>query len=111
MVWRLVRVPPSHRWLTKNCPVTSAASLHCLLRLFLRSDEENLAATLDELTKIRSRPGELLNGDGEIDDVDRVLLFENEIPHLGIPALRLVAVMHPGFKEFSHNFKIWRGHG
>jgi hypothetical protein len=38
----------------------------------------------------------------EIDDVDVVARTENEIGHLGIPAVRLVAEMNASLQQLTH---------
>ena len=38
----------------------------------------------------------------KVDDVDAVALAEDELLHLGIPALRLVAEVHSGLQQFLH---------
>src|SRR5678816_2811824 len=47
---------------------------------------------------------QLLHGLTEVDDVDGVALVEDERLHLWIPALCLVAKMHPGLEKFRHQF-------
>jgi hypothetical protein len=36
----------------------------------------------------------------QIDDIDAVALAEEELLHLWIPAVRLVAKVHTGFQQF-----------
>src|SRR5207244_11084290 len=51
---------------------------------------------------------EQLGGLLQVDDVDAAALREDEAAHLGVPAARLVAEMHPGLEQVAHGDN---GHG
>jgi len=48
----------------------------------------------------------LIYSDREVNDVDRIFLFENKVAHLRVPALGLVPVVNSRFEEFSHGFYV-----
>src|SRR5918994_1610365 len=48
---------------------------------------------------IRSRVGEQLLRPQQVDDVDAATLTVDEPAHLGVPATRLVAEVHPGLQQ------------
>ena len=73
-----------------------------LLGLLLRPDEQDVLAAGDRLAHEIERRVEVLDGLGEIDDVDPVALGEDERAHLGIPAARLVAEVDSGFQQLPH---------
>jgi hypothetical protein len=45
---------------------------------------------------------ELPHGLIEVDNVNLIALFEDEGPHLRIPALRLVSKVNASFQKFRH---------
>src|SRR4029079_10159780 len=69
-----------------------------LLGLLLRSDEEDVLPAGDRLADELQGRVEVLDGLGEIDDVDPVALREDEGAHLGVPAAGLVAEVDTGFE-------------
>jgi hypothetical protein len=68
---------------------------HCLLRLFLAPDKQNLPAApryfLQKLSGALQLPYRLI----QVDDVDLVFLLENVGPHFRVPALGLVPKCTP----------------
>src|SRR2546426_2345286 len=72
------------------------------LALLLRADEEDRAAALGEVAGEVVRLLQQLEGLLQIDDVDAPALREDEAPHLGIPASRLVAEMNSSLQKLSH---------
>jgi hypothetical protein len=53
MVFQLVSMPPSQRWLTKCWPERAASAIG-FLRLALGADEQNLAARLPTVAETKS---------------------------------------------------------
>ena len=74
--------------------------LHEFLNLLLGGDKEDLLAVEHGLLQERGGFVKQHNRLGEIDDVDAVALVEDVGFHLGVPALRLMAEMQTGIKEF-----------
>ena len=73
-----------------------------LLGLLLRADEQHVLAAGDDVADELERRLEMLDGLGEIDDVDPVALREDERAHLGIPAACLVAEVDSGLEQLPH---------
>ena len=73
-----------------------------LLGLLLRADEQHVFAPGDNVADELQRGFQMLDGLGQIDDVDPVALREDERAHLGIPAARLVAEVDSGFEQLPH---------
>jgi len=73
-----------------------------VLRLLLRADEEDRSAAVRDVPHEVVRLLEQLESLREIDDVDPAALAEDVTAHLGIPAARLVAEVHPGFQQLPH---------
>ena len=73
-----------------------------VLRLLLRTDEEDGAVALGEVADELRGLVEALARLRQIDDVDAGPLREDEAAHLGIPASRLVAEVHSGFQQLAH---------
>jgi len=75
---------------------------HRVLRLLLGADEEHATAAGGHVADERVGLAELLEGLLQIDDVDAVALTEDVLLHLRVPALGLVAEVHPGLQQFLH---------
>src|SRR3984957_2719737 len=73
--------------------------LHDVLRLALRADHEDVAATGDGLLDEAVRAGEKARRLIEVDDVDAVARAVDERAHLRVPALGLVAEVDAGVEE------------
>jgi hypothetical protein len=67
--------------------------------LLLGADEEDGAAATGELACEHLRVVQQPLGLLQVDYVDAVPLAEYEAAHLGVPAARLVAEMHPGLQQ------------
>src|SRR3954468_4838724 len=116
IVFQLVSMPPSQRWLTKCWPERRAPSRvrprrrACgagrfrdrILRLALGADEQRLAARGDALADEVERAREERHGLRQVDDVDAVPLAENIRLHLRVPAVGLVAEMRAGLEQLLH---------
>ena len=74
------------------------------LGLFFGSDEENFSTIANEIAEVFRRAIDLLDGEPEVDDVNRIFFLEDVIAHLGIPSLGLVSIMDAGLEEFRHEF-------
>ena len=74
--------------------------LHGFLRLLLGADEENLSALAAGGGEKFTSSLELREGLAQVDDVDPVARFEDELLHLGIPTLGLVSEMNTRFQQF-----------
>ena len=74
------------------------------LCLLFAADEKDLPAPGHDTGEELRRGVELLDRAADVDDVDVVFLFEDELPHLGVPALGLVSVVDAGFEEFVDQF-------
>ena len=73
-----------------------------LLGLLLRADEQDVLAVGDGVADEVERRLEVLDGLGEVDDVDPVALGEDEGLHLRVPAAGLVAEVDAGFEQLPH---------
>src|SRR5438093_1694826 len=73
-----------------------------LLRLLLRTNEEDLPAVGGEVAHERVRLLDARERLLQVDDVDAVPLHEDESLHLRVPAARLVSEMDSGFQELLH---------
>ena len=73
-----------------------------VLRLLLRTDEENRPVALRDRARELVRLDQELLGLREIDEVDAAALAEDVAAHLGIPATRLVAEVDAGLQQLSH---------
>ena len=76
--------------------------VHRVLRLLLRSDEEDRSAPFREIPAERMRFFEQFERLREIDDVDAAALTEDESAHLRVPAARLVAEVDAGLQQLPH---------
>jgi hypothetical protein len=74
------------------------------LGLFFGSDEENFSTIADEVAKVFGRALDLLDGEPEVDDVNRIFFLEDVIAHFRIPSFGLVSVVDAGLEEFRHEF-------
>jgi hypothetical protein len=70
------------------------------LRLFLRADEQHLAAFADREGEVVARGFELREAFAEVNDVNPVAGVEDELLHLGIPTTRLMSEMDACFQQF-----------
>ena len=67
--------------------------------LLLGRDEKNLLASENRIAQELGGVVEHLDGLRQVDDVDSVALVENVAPHLGVPALGLMAEVKSGVKH------------
>ena len=74
------------------------------LGLFLGAHEQDLAATANGVAQKITGSLKLVDGLGEVDDVDSVVCPENIGLHLRIPTTGLVAKMDTCFKQFLNSF-------
>ena len=102
MVWKLVRVPPSQRWLTYPHPAAVCLALDHFLGLPLGADEQDLAAVGDQLHHVLVGIVDHAQRLLQVDDVDAVALGEDIALHGGVPATGLVPEMHPCFQQRFH---------
>src|SRR4029077_13352428 len=72
---------------------------HDLLRLPLGADEEDVASFRGDAADVIERLPEARGGLLEVDDVDPIALPEDELAHLGVPALRLVSEVDTRLQE------------
>src|SRR4029079_12782467 len=73
-----------------------------LLRLLLRSDEEDLPAVAGKIADERVRLFDARERLLQVDDVDPVPLHEDEALHLRVPAARLMSEMDSGLQQLLH---------
>ena len=73
-----------------------------VLRLPLGADKQHRLAFGGQRAQELFRLAEQLDRLAKVDDIDAVALAEDELLHLGIPALRLVAEVHTGLQQFLH---------
>ncbi len=102
MVFQLVSMPPSQRWLTIMLAGAARGFGDRILRLALGADEQHLAAGGDGLADEVERAREQRHGLRQVDDVDAVAIAENIRLHLRIPAVGLVAEMRAGLEQLLH---------
>ena len=102
IVFQLVSMPPSQRWLTKCWPARLRGLGDRVLGLALGADEQHLAAAGDGLLDEVERAREQRHGLRQIDDVDAVAVAEDVRLHLGVPAVGLVAEMRSGLEQLLH---------
>ena len=107
MVFQLVSMPPSQRWLTKCWPERRAASAIGVLRLALGADEQHLAAAGDGLLDEVERAREQRHGLRQVDDVNAVAVAEDVRLHPRVPAVGLVAEMRAGLEQLLHGDDRW----
>jgi hypothetical protein len=74
--------------------------------LALGADEQHMAAARDRVGEEVERPFEQARGLIEIDDVDAAARAVNELAHLRIPALGLMAEVGAGFEELADRKRI-----
>src|SRR5205809_874465 len=73
-----------------------------LLRLLLRSDEEDLPAVRGQVSHEDVGLFDARERLLKVDDVDAVALHEDEALHLWVPAASLVSEVHAGLQELLH---------
>ena len=102
MVFQLVSMPPSQRWLTKCWPEARAASAtaSCAWRLVPTNSTLPPRATawLDEFERAREQRHALR----QVDDVNAVAVAEDVRLHPRVPAVGLVAEMGASFEQLLH---------
>ena len=98
IVFQLVSMPPSQRWLTKMLAGRLGRFRDRVLRLALRADEQHLAAALDRLRDEveGARERHRLR---QVDDVNAVAVAENVRLHPRVPTVGLVAEVRSGFER------------
>jgi hypothetical protein len=96
IVEKFVSVPPT--LVHVEPPAARGLLEHGVLGLLLRPDEQHAAAAGGQLADERVRLAEFLQCFLQIDDVNAVALTEDVLLHLRVPALGLVAEMHPGLQ-------------
>ena len=102
IVVKFVSMPPSQRLLTYGWPARVASwAMGSWACFFVPTNRTYSPRATVSRTK-SSDDVEVLDGLGEIDDVDPVALGEDERAHLGIPAARLVAEVDTGFEQLPH---------
>ena len=74
------------------------------LGLFFGSNEENFSTIADEVAEVFGRAIDLLNGEPEVDDVNRIFFLEDVVAHFRVPSFGLVSVVDAGLEEFRHEF-------
>lgn len=52
---------------------------------------------------------ELTDGEGDIDNVNRIFFLKDILPHFGVPSFGLVSVVDAGLEELRHEFDVWYG--
>jgi hypothetical protein len=108
IVFQLVSMPPSQRWLTKCWPHARAASAigSCAWRLVPTNSTLPPAATVarDEVERAR----EQRHGLRQVDDVDAVAGAEDVRLHPRVPAVGLVAEVRAGLDQLLHGDGITR---
>ena len=102
IVFQLVSMPPSQRWLTKCWPERRAASAigSCAWRLV--PTNSTLPPRADGLADEVERAREQRHGLRQVDDVDAVAVAEDVRLHLRVPAVGLVAEMRSGLEQLLH---------
>ena len=76
--------------------------LDCVLGLFLRADEENGFAVLNDALDELISGFYVVNGDLKIDNVDIVSRCIDVLAHFRVPTFRLVSEVHACFEQGFH---------
>ena len=102
MVWKLVRVPPSQRWLTYHIPQRSASLWMTSWACRFVPTNSTLPPPGDQLHHVLVGIIDHAQGLLQVNDVDAVALGKDVALHGGVPPAGLVPKMHSRLQQRLH---------